>query len=68
MLDSIDFEEEVEEEIWNVNEDFVEVLSFIVVIGLIFGVVEDGIAIEFFYLMFFEEFIEYIVVETNRYA
>lgn len=66
LFDFIDLEEE--EEIWNVDENFIRVLFFIELIGLIFGVVEDGIVIDFFYLMFLEDLIEYIVIEINRYV
>lgn len=51
-------EEEDEEETWNENLNSVEVSLFIEIFCLIFGVVEDGIVIDFFYLMFLEELIE----------
>ena len=59
---------EEEEETWNANANPIEVSPFTAATGPTSGVAEDGTAIDFFYLMFPEELIEHIVVETNRYA
>ena len=61
-------EEDEEEERWNVNPDPVVVSPFAAATGPTSGVAEDGTAIDFFYLIFPEELIKHVVVETNRYA
>ena len=66
LSDVTDSEEE--EELWNENEDPVNVAPFTARAGPMSGVAEDGTAVDFFYLMFPEELIEHIVSETNRYA
>ena len=66
LSDVTDSEEE--EELWNENEDPVNVAPFTARAGPTSGVAEDGTAVDFFYLMFPEELIEHIVSETNRYA
>ena len=59
---------EQEEETWNANANPIEVSPFTAATGPTSGIAEDGTAIDFFYLMFQEELIEHIVIETNRYA
>ena len=66
LSDVTDSEEE--EELWNENEDPVNVAPFTARAGPTSGVVEDGTAVDFFYLMFPEELIEHIISETNCYA
>ena len=66
LSDVTDFEEE--EELWNENEDPVNVAPFTVRPGPTSGVAEDGTAVDFFYLIFPEELTEHIVSETNCYA
>ena len=64
LSDVTDSEEE--EELWNENEDPLNVAP--ICSACWSGVAEDGTAVDFFYLMFPEELIEHIVSETNRYA
>lgn len=59
---------EEEEELWNENEDHLNVAPFTACAGPMSGVAEDGTAVDFFYLTFPEELIEHIVSETNRYV
>ena len=56
------------EETWNEDEHPVEVAPFTATTGPTLSVVEDGTAIDFFYLMFAEALIEQIVLEMNSYA
>ncbi|XP_068719571.1 piggyBac transposable element-derived protein 4-like [Montipora capricornis] len=66
--DLSDLTDSDEEETWNEGEHPVDVAPFTAATGPTSGVAEDGTAIDFFYLMFPEELIEQIVLETNRYA
>ena len=66
--DLSDVTDSEEEELWNENEDPLNVAPFTGRAGPTSGVAEDGTAVDFFYLMFPEELIEHIVSETNRYA
>ena len=66
LTDLTDSDEE--EETWNENENPVEVAPFTAATGPTSSVAEDGTVIDFFYLMFPEELIGHIILETNRYA
>lgn len=66
LSDMTDSEEE--EELWNENEDPLNIAPFTARAGPMSGVAEDGTAVDFFHLMFPEELIERIISETNRYV
>lgn len=53
---------------WSRDRVFVNVIFFITRVGVVSGVVEDGIVKDFFQLFIFDELFDMIVKEINRYV